>query len=281
MAGARISNEVLAEIYRRGMKTANAIVGDPIDRRLVYRDKGIKPTLDYYRLKRPDDYLYEEFVMIPFFAGMKAKIVEAYRKRIMHWFPDFHTVARYSEREVQAMLADSQMFHHEPKIRATIANAQELERLIDSKGSVIEYVFSFAPHDSYANLDTLVADFAKRFSWYGPATSMHFLMEYDIGLPLIKPDLHMMRIFYRIGLVERDKDESATIGAARKMAAAAGVPVTWVDRFVTIGMGDPRVKRNSEGVCAKKPRCDPDMKLCKIGDLCQEWRRLHPNETIS
>ena len=56
-------------------------------------------------------------------------------------------------------------------------------------------------------------------SYFGETTAMHVLMEVGMGLPTIKPDIHMMEIFFRIGLVDRNGDIEGTCDAAGSMAA--------------------------------------------------------------
>jgi len=96
-----------------------------------------------------------------------------------------------------------------------------------------------------------------------------YLKDVDIGLPLIKPDLVMKRTFFRIGLVDKDKDEEGTMAAAREMARAARIPVSWVDSFVNLGLKD-FFYPGSE-VCGTKPDCELDENICEIKDCCQQW----------
>lgn len=263
------TDEKLAEIYRRGRRTVNRITGYPEDSGLIYTPSTRKHDLEWYKKERPDNQLFMDLALYPFFGGMKAVIVEKYRYRIYSWFCDYREAAEFGDKEVAQMLDDPRMFHNEKKIRAAIDNAIGFKSVIKDFGSFIEYIFSFKPNESIENLDALVSDFVKRFKQYGTTNADLYLKDVDIGLPLIKPDLIMMRTFFRIGLVDRDKDETGTMEAARDMARAASIPVSWVDSFVNLGLKD-FFSPGSE-VCGTKPDCEHDENACEIKKYCQYW----------
>jgi 3-methyladenine DNA glycosylase Tag len=270
----------LAEIYRRGRRTSNRIAGRPEDEMLESKSPPEQHTLDKYRIGGPnektDEYLYQQLALIPFYAGVKAGTVVIYRDRIKYWFRDYRKVAGYSEKEVKEMMADPKMFCHEKKIRAATDNAREFQRIVKIFGSFIQYIFSFNPHDSLDNLRALMKDMRKHFAFYGPTVTKHYLLDIHIGLPLIKPDLNIMRTFYRIGLVDRPDDDKGTWAAAITMAGAANVPVPWVDFLVKLGMKD-FYSPGSE-VCGLEPDCNRDVKPCDIKELCEYWKKKNPNK---
>lgn len=265
----KFSDGELAEIYRRGRKTVNRITGYPLDSGLTYRPSGIQHDLEWYKKKKPDNELFMDLALYPFFGGMKAVIVEKYRYRIYSWFCDYHEAAEFGDKEVAEMKADKRMFHNEKKIKAAIYNAGEFRRVVEEYGSFIEYIFSFDPHESIENLDALITDFVKRFKQYGTVNADLYLKDVNIGLPLIKPDLVMTRTFFRIGLVDRDKDEEGTMDAAREMARAAGVPVSWVDSFISLGLKDFFCPGSE--VCGTKTDCELDEDACEIKEYCEQW----------
>lgn len=98
--------------------------------------------------------------------------------------------------------------------------------------------------------------------------------------PLIKADMNIVRTFCRIGLIEGDcskkpfkptkkmEDDSKRI--ARKMGAAAGVPVSRVDLLVALGM------ESGKEVCGTDPKCDRSEPPCEIEKSCRCWRVQHP-----
>jgi len=102
------------------------------------------------------------------------------------------------------------------------------------------------------NLDRLQADLINRLAYFGPATTRHFLMDY--GFSFIKPDVHVMRVLHRLGLVrttgERSYQDAVRIG--RLIADAVDVPIRYVDTvLVSLGM------TSEANVCRKtEPQCD-------------------------
>ena len=271
----KFTDEELVEIYRRGRRTANRISGNPIDEGLTYKPSGRLHDLDRHKRKMPDKRMFMDLALYPFFGGMKAVIVEKYRYRIYSWFCDYQEVAEFTEIEVEQMMADSRMFHNERKIRAAMENAKEFKRVVEEHGSFIEYIFSFKPNENIENLDALIHDFKRRFAQYSSTNTEMYLKDVNIGLPLIKPDLIMMRTFFRIGLVDKPKDDKGTMEAARQMARAARVPVSWVDGFISLGLKDFYYKKSE--VCGTKPDCDRPKNPCEIREFCKVWveRRKH------
>jgi DNA-3-methyladenine glycosylase I len=272
-------DEQLAEIYRRGRRTANLIDGRDEDSGLVYKPSAKPRDLQRYKDKRPDAVMFRNLALYPFFGGMKSSTVEKHRVYINKWFWDYREVAKYSEKEFDDMMADPQMIHNKNKIQAAIDNARKFESVLNDHGSFIEYIFSFKPHDSMDNLKALVRDFKVRFDQYGTIITEQYLKDVDIGLPLIKADLNIVRTFCRIGLIEGDcskrpfkptnKMEEDSKEVASKIAKAASVPVSWVDALVGLGMETGRE------VCGNKTFCERPENPCKIRELCNYWFEHH------
>ena len=66
----------------------------------------------------------------------------------------------------------------------------------------------------------------------------------DIGLPLMKPDIVVARIFYRLGLIpceefKKDSDAETVVRAREQFANATGHPIRYVDIvFVWLWAGE-------------------------------------------
>lgn len=274
------TEEKLAEIYRRGRRTANLIDGRDVEAGLAYKPSGKPLSLERFKDKRPDESMYRELALYPFFGGMKSSIVEKYRDRIQEWFWDYREVAKYSDKKLDEIAADPNMIGNKKKIAAARDNAREFIIVLKEHGSFIEYIFWFKPHESIENLNKLVRDFQGRFAQYGTIITEQYLKDVDIGLPLIKADLNIVRTFCRIGLVEGDcskkpfiptsKMEEDSKEVARKMAEAAGVPVPRVDLLVGLGM------EYGKQVCGTVPKCDRLENPCEVRELCRCWRVQHP-----
>src|SRR5688572_1846250 len=100
-------------------------------------------------------------------------------------------------------MGDARMIRNRRKINACIENAKTMKSLIERHGAFAAYLDSFAPKDSFENLLLLKEELEARFHYLGGVTVYHFLTE--IGMPVIKPDRVICRIFRRLGLIEHDQ----------------------------------------------------------------------------
>lgn len=266
------NQEDLKKIYRRGRRTVNRIAGQSIEHKVEDKERGIRrpPTLEELQERYSDEDIFNGVAIIPFYAGMKAIIVDSHRPAIIKWLGDYKKVMKYSDKEFNEMLADEDMFKNKKKIKAAMKNAGEFNKIAEDVG-FLKYLFGFEPYDNEENLSNLIEDFANRFQNYAFTTTVHLLMSLDIGLPLIKPDQHMMLTFYRIGLVDKDKDTMGTFEAAAVVADAAEVPMDWVDCFVSLGLKGFYYPGSE--VCGKKPKCNRKRNPCEIRELCKQWNK--------
>jgi DNA-3-methyladenine glycosylase I len=96
----------------------------------------------------------------------------------------------------------------------------------------------------------------------------------DIGLPVLKPDRVIERIFKRIGLVPKDLPESdalyvALIQEGRRFAHATGHSIRYIDIvFVCYGQVQAREVGISKGICLSEEEGGPSCSLCKIREYC-------------
>jgi DNA-3-methyladenine glycosylase I len=103
-----------------------------------------------------------------------------------------------------------------------------------------------------------------RFERFGDATVFHFLT--DSGLPVLKPDRVICRVFYRLGII-KSKDQLLTaVLEGRTIAKITGNSVRYVDRlFVAHGQDkslDLGIKR---GLCSEN---NPECKPCQVKSHC-------------
>ncbi|MDQ7838923.1 MAG: DNA-3-methyladenine glycosylase I [Thermodesulfobacteriota bacterium] len=214
------------------------------------------------------DY-YDLLVAIPFYAGMRADVVSSKLPTIRSHFPDYETVSGYTESKVNEILNDPRMIRHAGKISACINNARAVKAMVQKYGSFQKYIDSFSPRQSLDNLLRLRAVLMRSpFSHLGRVTSYHFLT--DIGMPVLKPDRVIQRIFYRLGLIQSekvtDKQLTETIFEGQAFAKATGHPIRYIDAvFVVYGQVSPESFGIREGIClAKRPRCE----VCGIRSYC-------------
>ena len=239
-------------------------VFDAVESRLIRIGSENKPeaeiraNLDKFksfgaRTLRDDDY-FSILVFVAFYSGFKAATVTAKQNVIKAHFPDWRTVAAYTEADIRRVIDDAKMISHEGKIRACVANAKVMGELIAEHGSFKRYVDSFAPSESFENLLLLKESLSASFAYLGGITVYHFLT--DIGLPVLKPDRVMCRIFTRLGLLENESQLLKAVLQGRKFAEATGNPIRYIDIvFVAYGQVQSIEFGIQQGVCLKAPRC--------------------------
>ena len=141
-----------------------------------------------------DVRLFEKICLEGFQSGLSWLTIlrkrENFRAAFDHF--DFHQVARYTETDTQRLLQDSGIVRHRRKIESTINNAQRALELIEQKGSLSAYFWSFEPapserpirldHETLRTLaqtpasQDLSKDLKKRgWSFIGPTTAYAFM----------------------------------------------------------------------------------------------------------
>jgi DNA-3-methyladenine glycosylase I len=109
----------------------------------------------------------------------------------------------------------------------------------------------------------------RRFDYLSKITSYHFLT--DIGMPVLKPDRVIRRIFYRLGLIEDESESEAqlldSVYQGRKFVQATGYPIRYIDIvFVAYGQVYSTGTGIGQGICLKDhPRCE----VCGVRDDCR------------
>jgi DNA-3-methyladenine glycosylase I len=214
-----------------------------------------------------DDQYYEILVLVTFYSGFKAETVTAKRGIILGHFPDWRTASLYSDEDLHRIATDAPMIKNMQKIRACAVNARRFRSIVGEFGSVKAYIDSFGPSDSFENLLLLKESLEAAFAYLGGITVYHFLT--DIGLPVLKPDRVIARIFLRLGLIENEKQLLKTVIQGRKFALATGHPIRYIDIvFVAYGQVSSREFGIERGICLKHPRCD----ACTIQAHCNFHR---------
>ena len=221
-----------------------------------------------------DERCFSILLYVVFYSGFRAATVNARRETINRWFPDWHTVSGYTDDDITAIMSDPGMIRNRRKITACIENARVMARLIEEYGSFGRYIASFAPADSFENLLLLKKELQARFQYLGEVTVYHFLT--DIGMPVLKPDRVICRIFYRLGLVETEGQLLKTVIQGRKFADATELPIRYIDIvFVAYGQAQSTEFGMDRGICLKEPRCV----VCGIKEFCR-WYQAAPKQPL-
>ncbi len=209
------------------------------------------------------DY-YWILVCVVFYAGFRAATVNAKLNLIRQHFPDYETVACYDENKANEILCDPEMIRNRRKVLACIENAKVFKSIVNEYGSFQAYADSFSPTASFENLMLLKEELEYRFKGLGRITTYHFLT--DIGLPVLKPDRVICRIFQRLGLIESDEQLLKTVIQGRKFAQATGHPIRYIDIvFVAYGQVKSQEFGLASGICLEeRPLCS----ICSVTDYC-------------
>jgi DNA-3-methyladenine glycosylase I len=210
-----------------------------------------------------DDQYFLILVFVAFYSGFRAATVTSKRAIIQRHIPSWKVVSAYVEKDIKKIINDPEMISHEGKIRACVANAKTFSSLISKHGSIKNYIDSYLPTECFENLLLFKEALEASFAYLGGITVYHFMT--DIGLPVLKPDRVMCRIFERLGLLENQGQLLKAVIQGRKFAAATGLPIRYIDIvFVAYGQVKSEEIGISEGICLKNPRCSE----CRIQDHC-------------
>lgn len=124
--------------------------------------------------KTSADYL-EILTKAVFQAGISWRVIEAKWRGFQQAFAGFDPkkIARFTEKDVDRLAADTRIVRNRRKIEATVDNAVELLAIEKEFGSVRRYLRSLDDFES------AVADLRKRFRFIGDPGAYYFL--YVVG----------------------------------------------------------------------------------------------------
>ncbi|MFC2053164.1 DNA-3-methyladenine glycosylase I [Chloroflexota bacterium] len=234
----------------------------------------IRANLDEYKYLEgktsSEAQYYWILVYVIFYSGFRAATVNAKLDLIRNYFPNYETVAGYTESNVDEMLSNPEMIRNRSKIQACIENAKVFKSIVSKHGSFHAYLDSFAPRASFENLMLLKEELEYRFERLGRITTYHVLT--DIGLPVLKPDRVICRIFQRLGLIESEKQLLKTVIQGRKFAQATGNPIRYIDIvFVAYGQVESQDFGLASGICLKQ---NPLCSVCGVTDYCNYYAQI-------
>jgi DNA-3-methyladenine glycosylase I len=135
-----------------------------------------------------DQRLFEKICLEGFQSGLSWRTILSKRENFRAAFKgfDFARVARFSERDIQRLLADAGIVRHRGKIEATINNAARALELVAEQGSLAAYFWRFEPGDAQTRepsgrstspeSEALSKDLKKRgWRFVGPTTVYAFM----------------------------------------------------------------------------------------------------------
>jgi len=135
-----------------------------------------------------DQLLFEKLCLEGFQSGLSWRTILAKRENFraaFHHF-DFDRIARFTERDVARLLEDKGIVRHRGKIEAVINNAKRARELVQHEGSLVAYLWRYAPaaeelsspqtRSTSATSIALSKDLKNRgWSFVGPTTVYAFM----------------------------------------------------------------------------------------------------------
>ena len=218
-----------------------------------------------------DELCFSTLVDVTFYSGMRAATVTSKLAAIHKHFADYRRVSDFGARDIERILADDMMLRNRRKIEACVQNAKVMREIVEQHGSFSTYLAGFDPKDPkgpFENLLLLKEELEARFAYLGGITVYHFMTE--LGLPVLKPDRVIERLFLRLGLVDRERQHLKTVIHGRKFAEATGLPIRYID-IVLVAFGQVQALEFGidRGICLEKqPRCQ----LCSLHDICTYYQ---------
>lgn len=141
-----------------------------------------RPTTSEHRL-------FEKICLEGFQSGLSWITILLKRPRFREVFADFNfrTVAEFGSDDVEDLLGDAGIIRHRGKIEATINNAQRAMELVETEGSLVDWVWQWAVDVPDRDADggapattdrsAELAKELKRRGWkfFGPTTAYAFM----------------------------------------------------------------------------------------------------------
>ncbi|MBN1453363.1 MAG: DNA-3-methyladenine glycosylase I [Anaerolineales bacterium] len=253
------------------MKDYNAIFESIEEVLLKAGSKNLPKKLDGFKHLHgqtfSDNEYFSKLIDVIFYSGFRASTVTEKIDVIHKHFPNFEIVARYDEQAIKNILADEKMIRNRLKIKACVENAKTFNAILFESGSFQNYIDSFSALSSFENLILLKEELEYRFAGLGRITTYHYLT--DIGMPVLKPDRVICRIFKRLGLIENEQQLLKTVIQGRKFAEATGLPIRYIDVvFVVYGQVQSKEFGIERGICLET---NPSCQVCGARDYCNYY----------
>lgn len=209
-----------------------------------------------------DEQFYEITQVVVFASGIKASIMNKYHPGVRKYLPDIATAAALTPAQIQQITSSGEVIGLYDKVEACVNNARAIQQIVKSFGSTQAYINQFTPFEDIRNLLKLRDDIMNRFDRIKGVTSFHLMT--DLGLPVLKPDRVIMRIFKRLGLVYDDSELINAVRIGQEFAAATGHAIRYID-IVLVSYGQMEIGNGNTGICLEK---NPKCRLCDAQVFC-------------
>jgi DNA-3-methyladenine glycosylase I len=209
---------------------------------------------------KPDSFFFERMCYCVFVSGFRSEYVRQRFDTLRKAFSNYNIseVSKFSEEKIKELMKNPNMIRNEKKIRACINNAKEMLKIVKQFGSFANYIKSFGD-----NKLELKKNLVKRFAFISRITVSDYLK--DIGIDSIKPDVHVRRIFHRLGFIATENDSEETLEevdrVANKISKVTKEKLGVID-LVFWKYGEAKICKKSNPLCNE----------CKLTKFCQYFR---------
>jgi endonuclease III len=214
--------------------------------------------------EKTDSYFFEVLVKDIHNAGMKAALVTRKMPFIKEAFSNFdiNKVAEYDESDLKSLLSNTKIIRNKTKLIGCIKNAKIMKLYSQNFGSF--GAFLDEKKDSIEELKELLLEFPS----VGPAVTLDFLK--DIGMNFAKPDVHVLRIFYRLGLIKSETCFNDALKVVTEFSNATSEKLSVVDAVFWMygGGGDGHI---GKAMCNKN---NPHCSECPLTNFCSLYKDL-------
>jgi len=222
---------------------------------------------------RPDSFFYEKLVGTIHVSGYRVSILRDRWDDIKKAFSnyDVNKVSQYSNEDLKRMTRNPRLIRNKRKLEACIENAKIMKKISEKYNSFGKYL-----DENKNNLKKLKEELLSRFRYLGNVLVLEYLKE--IGIDAIKPDVHVVRVMYRLGLINSERMSTENINkvlaVANKIARLTGEKLSVIDAIFWMygGGGDNHVKK---AICSKNsPLCN-ECPLTKYCNFYAKGRRIN------
>jgi len=140
------------------------------------REEWRPPEWMYRKGKRPsnDNAYFENMTHVIFQAGLGWKMIAEKWPNFKKAFANFsiEKVAKFSDKDVERLMADKGIVRNRQKILATIHNAVQFQEIKKTYGAFQSFLDKLDKSNNYASV---IKELSKRFERLGPSSARIFL----------------------------------------------------------------------------------------------------------
>ena len=225
-----------------------------------YFDKAVEREASKTYIGASDNFFFQQLCDVIFQSGVRGAVWLKYEPEIRKEFVNYNVrkVARYTKKDIERMLHNAKMFKNRRKIEACVFNAKQIVKISKEYNGFSHFL-------ECHEIGDLIEKLKGNFKFLG-YTNAYAWLRY-VGVGCLKPDVNVVRVLFRLGLINNDKRTPETykqiqeIGKA--MSETNGVKMAVIDyTLYMFGAGEKQFVKYA--VCGKVPKCNE----CPVKEYC-------------